>query len=148
MKPSLEAFEQLTPYVWRIVGLNPGPMTLTGTNTFLIGQKRDRILIDTGEKVAGYKENLGKVLELTGSKITKVLITHWHLDHTLGIAQVRELCPEAKVYKRLIGLEADDKIQKEYDFIYNQLEDRQEINTEGVTIVAVKCPGHTDDHYG
>ena len=49
---------------------------------FLIKTEREKILIDCGE---GVQRQFRKAKE-NFSKITKILITHWHEDHTLGLA--------------------------------------------------------------
>lgn len=59
---------------------NPGPMTLTGTNSWLLD---DGIVIDPGPDDAGHLARLATA--------RLILITHHHGDHTDGAARLHEL---------------------------------------------------------
>jgi glyoxylase-like metal-dependent hydrolase (beta-lactamase superfamily II) len=66
----------------RIVAPNPGPMTLTGTNTYLVGDGSGQLaVIDPGpDDTPSHLEAIIAAAARLGS-ITSVIATHRHLDH-------------------------------------------------------------------
>ena len=64
--PSVPTLAQLSKSVWVVLGLNPGPYTLTGTNTYLVGTGRKRVLIDTGDGRAEYVPQLEAAMAQAG----------------------------------------------------------------------------------
>ncbi|EMD00235.1 hypothetical protein BAUCODRAFT_30705 [Baudoinia panamericana UAMH 10762] len=132
--PHLPEIERLSPRVVRILGGNPNKFTLQGTNTYLIGQGRKRILLDTGEGNRTWPETLRKALTDEDVEIEKVLLTHWHPDHVGGVSDVLQRSPQAKVHKNQPSEEQHD------------ISDGQRFKTEGATLRAFHCPGHTTDH--
>ncbi|KAA0274255.1 MAG: MBL fold metallo-hydrolase [Acidobacteria bacterium] len=70
------------PAVVRVRARNPGPMTLSGTNTYVVGAAPAWV-IDPGPADRGH---IGLVRELgeTRGGIAGVLLTHSHSDHNAG----------------------------------------------------------------
>jgi glyoxylase-like metal-dependent hydrolase (beta-lactamase superfamily II) len=67
----------------RIVAANPGPMTLEGTNTYVVGTDPAWV-IDPGPAIAEHIDAVREVAEGRGG-IAGVLLTHSHADHTAGV---------------------------------------------------------------
>ncbi|MFD1797392.1 MBL fold metallo-hydrolase [Paracoccus aurantiacus] len=65
-----------------ILAPNPSPLTGPGTNTFLLGE-RDIAVIDPGPDIAGHRE---AILAAGAGRISHILVTHAHLDHSAGAA--------------------------------------------------------------
>ena len=74
------------PAVVRIRAANPGPMTLTGTNTYVVGSSPAWV-IDPGPADRGHVELVRHVTETRGG-IAGVLLTHSHSDHNAGVAML------------------------------------------------------------
>src|SRR6476646_1553687 len=70
--------------VKRLTANNPGPMTLEGTNTYLVGRD-PTVVIDPGPDDPGHIEAVRAEAEARGG-IGTVLLTHEHGDHTGGVA--------------------------------------------------------------
>jgi glyoxylase-like metal-dependent hydrolase (beta-lactamase superfamily II) len=71
------------PDIERVTAPNPGPMTLEGTNTYLVGRDPATV-IDPGPADSGHIEAVGKAAEGRGG-IGAVLLTHSHGDHAGGV---------------------------------------------------------------
>ncbi|KAH7729100.1 Protein Y53F4B.39 b [Aphelenchoides avenae] len=136
----LQPIEQISDAVCRVLGQNPGPFTLQGTNTYLVGTGKRKVLIDAGEpNIAAYITQLKKAL--AEDSIQCIIATHWHDDHVGGIPQVRELVGERiPVYK--IRREDAQEDASNYEYV----NDGHEVRTEGATLRILHTPGHTADH--
>jgi glyoxylase-like metal-dependent hydrolase (beta-lactamase superfamily II) len=76
-----------------VLAPNPGPMTLNGTNTWLIAEPGSvvALVVDPGPDDEAH---LGRVRDLAaaaGQRISSILLTHGHLDHSAGAARLAAL---------------------------------------------------------
>jgi glyoxylase-like metal-dependent hydrolase (beta-lactamase superfamily II) len=74
------------PAVVRVRAANTGPMTLTGTNTYVVGSS-PAYVIDPGPADPGHIGLVRGVGETRGG-IAGVLLTHSHSDHNAGVGML------------------------------------------------------------
>ena len=79
----------VTPYASVLLARNPSPMTLDGTNTWLLRTPGSEtcLVIDPGPDDP---EHLSAIAAAAG-EVTEILLTHGHLDHSAGAAALRAL---------------------------------------------------------
>jgi glyoxylase-like metal-dependent hydrolase (beta-lactamase superfamily II) len=83
--PTAALLDELPPGVTLCRAPNPGPMTLDGTNTWVL--RAARVVIDPGPADEGH---LAAVAESAGQPAT-ILLTHGHPDHVEGAARLSQL---------------------------------------------------------
>ncbi|XP_055602932.1 beta-lactamase-like protein 2 homolog [Uranotaenia lowii] len=144
---TISAVTKISPKLIRILGCNPGPMTLQGTNTYIIGSGKRRILLDTGDKgVTNYIDNLKKVIIDERILINDIIVSHWHHDHVGGVDDVLDILENkdsCRVWKYIRTDDAEPVI-KNSSFCF--LENGQKFELDGTTIEVIHTPGHTTDH--
>ncbi|XP_026328224.1 beta-lactamase-like protein 2 homolog [Hyposmocoma kahamanoa] len=148
MAAVIPAVTKLSSRVIRILGCNPGPMTLQGTNTYLIGTGTNRILLDTGDKdVPEYQKYLEDVVNAERVNIEHIVLTHWHHDHVGGVANLYgSIAKQPKIWKHKRSSDDEPDTQLPSSIPLNWLKDGQEIKVEGATVKIYHTPGHTTDH--
>ena len=86
--PHLDVAEWISPRVFRVTGCNPGPHTLQGTNTYVVGKSDTKAIIDTGESATSseWLANLESVLFAQKTRyVSDIFLTHGHSDHQGGV---------------------------------------------------------------
>lgn len=76
-----------TAHAWNVLAPNPSPMTLEGTNTWVLGAPEASavLVVDPGPDD---ERHLRRVLEHVGDRrVAQVLLTHGHHDHSGGAAR-------------------------------------------------------------
>lgn len=128
----------VAPGLRRVLAPNPGPMTLDGTNTWILGPEGGPCLvIDPGP---ADEAHLHRVRDLAGA-VADVVVTHRHLDHTEGAAAFAALTGS--------GVRAADPA---YAIPapgsgggVEGLADGAELAVGDLTVRVIATPGHTSD---
>jgi glyoxylase-like metal-dependent hydrolase (beta-lactamase superfamily II) len=90
-EPLVEARRLAERDVVRLRAENPGPLTLSGTNTWIVGHD-PAYVVDPGPALEAHIERLVAMLDARGG-LGGIALTHDHLDHSEAVAILRERIP-------------------------------------------------------
>ena len=114
-----------------VLAPNPGPMTLDGTNSYLISAPGagSVVVVDPGPDDAGHVAALA-----ANGPVELILLTHFHSDHSGASAELhRATGAPVRALDPSFCIEADPLI------------DGERIEAAGVRIRVMATPGHTAD---
>ena len=143
--------KEMAPGVRRIVANNPSPFTFKGTNTYLVGTG-ELMLIDPGpDDDAHFAATMAAIGQ---GRLTHVLITHTHRDHTDGLARlIAATGAKTAGFGRLArnkGATITSPSGSEYvdrDFAPDvKLGDGGRLAGDAFAFTALHTPGHAPDH--
>jgi glyoxylase-like metal-dependent hydrolase (beta-lactamase superfamily II) len=75
----------------RVTAANPGPLTLSGTNTWVVGRD-PAYVIDPGPRLPEHLEQVAAIVRERGG-LGGIALTHDHVDHSEAVETLRELVP-------------------------------------------------------
>lgn len=127
---------QATSRALCVLAPNPSPMTLDGTNTWIVSEPDSplAVVIDPGPLDEAHLANVVATAERAGKRVALTLLTHGHPDHADGAARfadmtrtpVRALDPALRLGEE--GLAEGDTV-----------------TTGGLRLRVIATPGHTAD---
>jgi glyoxylase-like metal-dependent hydrolase (beta-lactamase superfamily II) len=143
----------VSPGIVRIVANNPGALTFTGTNTYLLGMT-ELAVIDPGPADPAHHAAILKAAQ--GRPITHILITHAHRDHIDGAAALK-VATGALIYgfgrsapvkpATLPGITPTGAEFIDYDFAPDfRIGDGGVVEGRDWKLSAIHTPGHAPDH--
>ena len=127
---------EVTARATLVLAPNPSPMTLEGTNTWVLAEPDSplAVVVDPGPLDEGHLRKVIDTVERAGRRVALTLLTHGHADHAEGASRfaeltgspVRALDPRLRLGEE--GLGAGDVV-----------------TTGGLELRVVPTPGHTSD---
>jgi glyoxylase-like metal-dependent hydrolase (beta-lactamase superfamily II) len=130
--------EPLDDTVTRVLADNASPMTLDGTNTYVVGVAGtgEVAIIDPGPDDRDHLARVEQEIARRDAGVRAIVVTHHHLDHAAA----------AHAWAQRFGVPAwasDRHVASAPDAT---LTDGSVVALAGLTIEAVATPGHTRDH--
>lgn len=122
----------------RLLAPNPGPMTLDGTWTYLVGRERP-VVIDPGPAIPAHRDAI--LAALNGVRPLAILLTHSHGDHS-------QLAPElARATGAPLMLARGAANEHAYHGMVDRwLADGDAFGTDVGVLHVVSTPGHAPEH--
>jgi glyoxylase-like metal-dependent hydrolase (beta-lactamase superfamily II) len=156
----MERFTVLSPLVTRVSGANPGPFTLSGTNTYLVGRGPSRVLLDAGDGRSAYVDNLRAAMQHVGcTELCAIIVTHWHHDHLGGVPSVQASLGRPAPVLKVVLAEAPragagapsagtgtEELKATAWNAFEPVADGELVLCEGATLRLLHTPGHAADH--
>lgn len=120
-----------------VLAPNPGPMTLDGTNTWVLhpAGATDAVVIDPGPDDETHLRAVLAAVEERGARVREVLLTHGHLDHSEGARRFAALAGT----RRVRALDPAHRLGDE------GLGDGDVVAVADLEVRVVATPGHTAD---
>ena len=143
---------QLSPLVRRIVAGNGGPMTFTGTCSYIVGHGKVAI-IDPGPDDPAHVASL--LAAVAGESVEQIVITHTHRDHSPASRTIKAATGAAIVGcsphrpARELALGEINPLDAAADRDYAPdlvMGDGDAVSGQGWSLRAVETPGHTANH--
>ncbi len=125
-----------TPRARCVLAPNPSMMTLDGTNTWIVAEpgSATAIVVDPGPDDAGHLRRVQEAAAQAGQRVSRIVLTHGHSDHSAGARWLAELTG-ADV------LAVDPAYQRGAD----GLSPGATIGGAGCELRVIATPGHTAD---
>jgi glyoxylase-like metal-dependent hydrolase (beta-lactamase superfamily II) len=148
--PPVGVPERLGPGLRVITAPNPGPMTFTGTRSYVVGEGEVAV-IDPGPDDPAHLGALAAAVR--GERVAAVLVTHAHRDHSAGartfaaqvgapvLARGPVPVPPAPAFAPGGGEGRDEGFRPDA-----AIGDGATVAGPGWTLVALETPGHSADH--
>lgn len=140
--------EQLEPLVRRVLAGNPSAFTFTGTESYVVGAGAEVAVIDPGPDEP---DHIRALLGTIGTaKLTAILCTHTHRDHSPAAAPLAALTGAAVIGCAPLTIsDSGPRSDAPFDQTYapdRVLTDGESLSGPDWTLTALATPGHTSNH--